>query len=417
MAKLVLGTDKNNTGTSAIVKEKPVPMPLTIQKVNNNGTLTSGSTMIELPGVTRIGPYALAYAYYNNTNISGAVDFSNITEISGDDACHCAFYGCTSLTSVDLSSLTKIDKKYACRYMFYGCTSLTSVDLRNLTTISGTYNNSNPCEYMFSGCTGLTNVILPTSLNVYPDRSMVRMFSGCTGLTTAGVNFETMAAPSSSYQYQHMFSGCTGLTIVSLPTFVNIISTGAMYGMFQYCTSLTSLELKNLVKMGSNYEFQYICQGCTNLINVNLSSLSEISSNACLQYAFSNCTSLSMLRFPALSTVRYYTNQFNNMLSGCSNVTVHFPIAIQSIIGSWSSIIGGMGGTNTTVLFDIVTSLIGVDMLVYTRREKDSTNSATAWENGGILYYTSGIAEPQVSDTLYSDPECTQVVTTIDSIS
>jgi len=41
------------------------------------------------------------------------------------------------------------------------------------------------------------------------------------------------------------------------------------------------------------------------------------------------------------------------MLSGCSNVTVHFPSNLQSVIGSWYDVQNGFGGTNTTVLFDL----------------------------------------------------------------
>jgi hypothetical protein len=59
--------------------------------------------------------------------------------------------------------------------------------------------------------------------------------------------------------------------------------------------------------------------------------------------------------FPALTTSSFgpSTNQFNNMLQGCSNVTVHFPATIQSTIGNWSSVTSGFNGTNTTVLFDL----------------------------------------------------------------
>lgn len=47
MAKLVLGTDINNTGTSSVVIEKPVPMPYSIQKaVDSNGKLVTGSANI-----------------------------------------------------------------------------------------------------------------------------------------------------------------------------------------------------------------------------------------------------------------------------------------------------------------------------------------------------------------------------------
>ena len=41
------------------------------------------------------------------------------------------------------------------------------------------------------------------------------------------------------------------------------------------------------------------------------------------------------------------------MLQGVSGCTVHFPSNLQSVIGSWSDVTNGFGGTNTTVLFDL----------------------------------------------------------------
>ena len=41
------------------------------------------------------------------------------------------------------------------------------------------------------------------------------------------------------------------------------------------------------------------------------------------------------------------------MLSGCSNVTVHFPAEWQTAMSTWSNVTNGFGGTNTTVLFDL----------------------------------------------------------------
>jgi len=85
------------------------------------------------------------------------------------------------------------------------------------------------------------------------------------------------------------------------------------------------------------------------LINLK-SSFSSV-----LTLMFKNCTSLTTLSFGALRSNSFGSNtsQFNNMLSGCTGVTVHFPSNLQSVIGSWSSVISGFGGINTTVLFDL----------------------------------------------------------------
>ena len=74
-----------------------------------------------------------------------------------------------------------------------------------------------------------------------------------------------------------------------------------------------------------------------------------------MQYAFQSCTGLTNISFPALTSTGFgsYTNQFNDMLQGVTGCTVHFPSNLQSVIGSWSGVTNGFGGTNTTVLFDL----------------------------------------------------------------
>ena len=102
--------------------------------------------------------------------------------------------------------------------------------------------------------------------------------------------------------------------------------------------------------------------------------------------------------------------------------TVHFPANMQSVIGSWSDVVNGFNGTNTTVLFDLPSTqpLTGADTNVYDRNPKYDTGSALAWkigiDNPEPVYYTSGTTDPAVSDTIYSDAACTTAVTTISSI-
>ena len=302
-------------------------------QLNNNGMLRPNTTtahIMSFTGMTDVSDYALARAYLSNTAISGAVDMSDLTTVSGSTACSSMFQGCTGLTSADLSSLTTISGSNACNSMFSSCTGLTSVDLSSLTTVSG----STACSSMFQGCAGLTSVDLSS-------------------LTTVSV-----------------INGCNS--------------------MFR-STKLTSVDLPSLTTVSGSTACSSMFQGCTNLTRVS---------------------------FYALDTNSFgtRTNQFDNMLSGVTGCTVHFPMRIQSTIGSWTSVTNGFGGTNTTVLFDIVCTLTGTDTNTYTRSQKNSTSTATAWDNGGTLYYTSGTSEPAVSDTIYSDAACTTAVTTISSI-
>ena len=76
-------------------------------------------------------------------------------------------------------------------------------------------------------------------------------------------------------------------------------------------------------------------------------------------------------------------------------------------------------------MFDLVGTLTGADSNSYARSEKDSVyasetggaaKTATAWSYNNTIYYTSGDAEPQVGDTIYSDSACTIAETTVSSI-
>mgnify|MGYP003291943062 CR=1 FL=1 len=155
--------------------------------------------------MTDVGDYMLAYAYYNNTAISGAVDMSDLTAVIGSYACYYMFAVCTGLTSANLSSLTTISGGYACNSMFFGCTGLTSVDLSSLTTISGT----NTCNGMFNGCTGLTSIDLSSLTTITGNNACNYMFAGCTSLTTVRIgNTTAIDFGTRTNQFSNMFINC-----------------------------------------------------------------------------------------------------------------------------------------------------------------------------------------------------------------
>ena len=257
-----------------------------------NNKLVGGSTVINLSGVTDVGDYALQYAYQFNTAISGSVDLSSLTAISGSSACVAMFANCTGITSVDLSSLTTITGYLACSNMFNTCSGITAINLSSLQSI----NQSYCCYAMFGGCSNITSV----------DLSSLQSISG-------------------SYACYTMFSGCTGLVSVNL-------------------SSLQSIDSSTCISMVSD----------CGLTSVVFSSLITISAAGC-DSMFQRCYSLTSLSFPALTSTSFgsYSSQFNNMLSGVTGCTVHFPSNLQSVIGSWTSVTNGFGGTNTTVLFDL----------------------------------------------------------------
>ena len=213
----------------------------------------------------------------------------------GERALFGAFYRCTKLTTVDLSSLTTISGVRAVLNAFYECTKLTNVDLSSLTTISG--------EYAFG----------------------------------------------------NVFNNCTELTSIDLSSLTTISGSQAMSYTFYYCEKLTTVDLSSLTTVSGSQAMSNTFYRCTGLTSIDLSSLTTVSGSQAMNNTFSYCTKLKELSFPALTSNAFgnNSNQFNKMLTGVTGCTVHFPANLESVIGSWSDVISGFGGTNTTVLFDL----------------------------------------------------------------
>ena len=279
-------------------------------------------TSFSLPSnATDVGPNALVYAFDGCTSLT-SVDLSSLTAASGEQALYLAFRNCTGLTSVNLSSLTTVSGKHAFYSTFQKCANLTSVDLSSLTTVNG--------EESFSGA-----------------------FNGCTSLTS--VDLSALTTVDASLALLNSFNGCTSLTSVDLSSLTTVTNYQALAYAFANCTSLTSVDLSSLTDVsGYQASFKYAFSGCTKLASVNFSSLAKLGGQSTFYYAFSNCSSLTSLSFPALTADSFYSavNQFNNMLSGVTGCTVHFPAAIQAKIETMTGY-PNFGGTNTTVLFDL----------------------------------------------------------------
>lgn len=400
-------------------------------------TLNSGVDMSSLILVTTNGLYS---AFYGCT-LNGPADFSSTIAIYASGM-YAVFYNATGLTSVDLSSLTTVEAS-GLTDAFHG-SSITSLDLSSLTTVLSTNAFTAAC----SNCTSLTTVDLSNLTNIgfsgtYPDNIQYSgtnffrtTFYGCTGLTTVDLSsLEYLAGPNG-----YIFQDCANLVSVDMSKLKliygvgsNTSTAGAAASMFSGCTSLTSVSLKSLEMIYGAYTGSSSYRGyrptaanmfynCTSLVSQKFESLKLVHQYAGC-YMFSSCTSLQDLWFYAFDPSQSSTLAFTYMLSGCTDVTVHFPMAAQSSMESWADVTGGFSGTNTTVLFDLVTSLTGADTNSYTRSEKNSTSTATAWIYNDTLYYTSGVSdhtngvnEPTVGNTIYSDAACTTSVTTVTAI-
>lgn len=172
-----------------------------------------------------------------------------------------------------------------------------------------------------------------------------------TGLT--GVNMHNLRSISAEWSVGYMFYGCEDLESFDLSSLETISGSYSCGYMFGGCPNLTTADLSSLTAITGVSACSNMFKDCTGLTNVNLSSLSTLTGYYGCREMFLGCTSLRTLSFSALSNLGSYTNQFDDMLSGCSNVMVHFPSALQSVIGSWTSVQNGFSGTNTTVLFDL----------------------------------------------------------------
>lgn len=355
------------------------------------------------------------YMFNNCTGLT-KVDFNNCTTLLGNPSCADMFRGCTGITEVNMKKIQSLGGNNACSNMFYGCTGITSIDLSGLTTVGMGH-----LAYMFQNCTGLISADLSGLVDITNNSNSAfnYTFGGCTSLTSVDLsNLKYCRGIGTSLSYT--FQNCTSLTNVNIRSLIS--SDGGFFHTFQGCTSLTDFEFKSLQSVGSQ-AFVATFYGCTNLTTVKFKSLDGLNSAGSYGYfkdysnnnaCFRNCSSLGSVWFYALQNA--VDASFNSMLYTCVGVTVHFPKNMQSTMSNWSNVTNGFGGTNTTVLFDIITSLIGADTNTYSRQEKDSTSTATAWVSNDILYYTSGTTEPQVGDTIYSDSTCTTAVTTISSI-
>jgi hypothetical protein len=130
---------------------------------------------------------------------------------------------------------------------------------------------------------------------------------------------------------------------------------GIIDGSGHSYAGLTSISFPKLRTISGNFAFQRTFYTQHGITGVEFPSLSSLTGYRAFQYCFYANAHLTSISFPALKSDSFgtRTNQFNNMLQSVTGCTVHFPSNLQSVIGSWSDVSAGFGGTNTTVLFDL----------------------------------------------------------------
>lgn len=206
-------------------------------------------------------------------------------------------YNKTFPYSVSFPDLIKVTGKYACSYMCNYNKVVTEIDLKNLTSVDGDYS----CESMFANCENITSVDL------------------------------------SGLKYIKGLRGCSN--------------------MFQQCSSLESVNLSNLESITSQMGCNYMFSQCKNLKILTFNSLRKVTGyrGLCGMLRYSG---VETVNFPSLTSndteYSIISSAFYGLLDGVTGCTVHFPSNLESVISSWSDVVGGFGGTNTVVLFDLL---------------------------------------------------------------
>lgn len=210
-----------------------------------------------------------------------------------------AFKDCTTITSVDLSSLTEVSGTESMESFCEGCINLTSVDLSNLTTVSG----SGAMDRAFYG-TNLTGAL---------DLSSLQTLSGAS--------------------FTNTFGNCPNISSIDLSSLASLSAGVSMNGTFSLSTNPTTT---------------------LPLTSVTFTSLATVSGTAPMRNIFQRRDGLEIF-FPAFNsnTFGVMTTYLDNIVASAVGCTVHFPSNMQAVIGSWSSVQNGFGGTNTTVLWDL----------------------------------------------------------------
>lgn len=265
-----------------------------------------------------------------------SVSFPDLEEIQGDGLR--SVFEEAGVESVSFPKLKYIGPKpnsavgenaYTFAYTFLG-NSLKTVTFPELLEIK------QGVSYVFNGCFEkngeLTSVSFPK----------LKVISGGVGNAFGGTNTpipqitttEMPALEELNTTYSFNFYSKSKIQTVNFPSLKKISSYGfgsysAGTSAFYYCKSLTTATFP-------------VLEDLTN-------------STQAFRYAFASCTSLTSVSFGGLKSTSFGSNTgiFNKMLDGVTGCTVHFPSNLQSVIGSWSDVTGGFGGTNTTVLFDL----------------------------------------------------------------
>lgn len=174
-------------------------------------------------------------------------------------------------------------------------------------------------------------------------------FIGQSGITGT-VDFSTCGFITGNEALRETFqdSGISGLDFSNLRSIrADSVFNTCCYG----AVDLTSIDFSNLEEIIGDYVFHFAFVDC-GLTSVSFDNLATINGDWVFSETFEGNNRLVSVSFPALNSVTG-SNIFSDMLYRCSDVIVHFPAAMQSVLENDPAVANGFGGENITVLFDL----------------------------------------------------------------
>lgn len=298
-------------------------------------------------GVELIDDKGLQNRFRSRTGVDNwSVSFPDLDNV-GTNSMDNTFYN-SNITSFSCPLLTLIGTngfKGVCK----DCNSLTSINLESLEEVG-----QNGLSEAFANCRSLTGLIDLSSLTTVSYGAFGSAFDG-TAIT--GVDLSSLTTMSDG-AFRSAFNGCTQLSTIDISSIVDIPNTG-MQLAFANCSLITSVDLSSIETIGTR-GMEECFSGC-NIQSVSFDALNQIGEYGLQKaFAFNLGTSqenpaMQSLSFPSLRSDSFNnkTNCFQEMLYITLGTTVHFPSNLQSVIGNWSDVLGGFGGNNITVLFDL----------------------------------------------------------------
>jgi hypothetical protein len=327
-----------NKGATLPLTQNSFSLASTIDTISTGSTINNQDLTIVSNGV-----YTADEGYTGLGTVTVAVPSSE--GLSGLDLSQCT----NGMTFYNMNSA--IRQQIKGEIAWTNATNLQSVDFSSC-NIGGELNLCN-VTIMNNCAFGYTNIV-GVNFNSLVNIVNTKFFN-CTNLQS--VNFPLLVYGPGSNGFAIGFQNCTNLQSAAFPNLSTVLALYQTSGnevfrnAFKNCISLTSVDFSNLQKITPS-SFLGAFTDCISLQNISFPSLANASgATSAFNLAFSNCTSLRDVYFPSYNSGP--SSIFTNMLSGCSDVTLHFNSGMQGIIETYTTYDMGFGGTNTTILYDL----------------------------------------------------------------